>query len=190
MPHYIYINGYPGVGKFTVAKELEKLIPDSKVYHNHLLIDPIAALVGRNDPHYREMRTSLRRHILDLIATSESTQHTTWIFTDSQSSDPVGSATAQDYQTAAIKRGVPLVPVILHCELEENAKRVVHEGRGAGLNTKLTDLDILRAIRQQEDIHKFGGQEELEVDTTDISPAEAAEKILKHIREVIDTRGY
>lgn len=188
MPQYIYINGFPGVGKLTVAKELEKLIPDSKVYHNHLLIDPIAALVDRSSPHYRAMRTSLRRHILDLIATSEATQHATWIFTDSQSTDPIGSATAQDYQDAAVKRGVPFISVILHCGLEENAKRLVHEGRGAGSNTKLTDLEILRAIRQEEDIHKFGGLEELEVDTTDISPAEAAQRILEHIRKVIDRR--
>ncbi|KAK1766698.1 hypothetical protein QBC33DRAFT_83827 [Phialemonium atrogriseum] len=51
MLQYIYINGYPGVGKLTVAKELEKLIPGSKIYHNHLLIDPVAPLVERTSPH-------------------------------------------------------------------------------------------------------------------------------------------
>lgn len=135
MPQYIYINSYPGVGKLTVAKELEKLIPGSKVYHNHLLIDPVAPLVERTSPHYHTIRASLRRHVLDIIATSEATQHVTWVFTDSRSSSPIGSAAAQDYENAAIKRGVPFVSVILQCELEENLKRVANEGRGANLST-------------------------------------------------------
>ncbi|EWG41498.1 hypothetical protein FVEG_03601 [Fusarium verticillioides 7600] len=84
MPCFIYINGYPGIGKLTIAKELQQLLPDSKVYHNHLLIDPIDALVERSSPGYHEMRTGLRRYVLNEIATSECTKDKTWIFTDAR----------------------------------------------------------------------------------------------------------
>ena len=189
MAQYIYINGYPGVGKFTVAKELEKLMPGSKVYHNHLLIDPVAPLVDRSSPHYRAIRTSLRRHVLEIIATSEATKDVTWIFTDSASDDPTGGASALDYQDAAARRGVPFLSVVLWCDLNENLRRVVQEGRGGGLNTKLTDPEIAQTIRLEEELYRFGGPSELELDTTSTGPIEAARQILAHISRVVDTEG-
>lgn len=48
----IYINGYPGMGKLAVADALAKLIPRAKILHNHLMIDPVAALVDRDRPEY------------------------------------------------------------------------------------------------------------------------------------------
>lgn len=187
MPQYIYINGYPGVGKLTIAKELEKLIPSSKIYHNHLFIDPVAPLVDRYSPHYHDIRTSFRRHILDTIATSEATQQFTWIFTDSRSSSLIGSTGAEDYRDAANKRGVPFISIILRCQLEENVTRVLGEGRGAGFNTKLTDPEALKKIRQEEDIHTFGGPYELELDITNIKPTIAAQKIYEHLAKVLRT---
>ncbi|KAL6696351.1 hypothetical protein J3F84DRAFT_408184 [Trichoderma pleuroticola] len=180
MPQYIYINGYPGIGKLTIAKELEKLIPSSKIYHNHLFIDPVAPLVVRCSPHYQDIRTSFRRHILSTIATSEATQQFTWIFTDSRSSSLIGSMGAQDYKDAASIRGVPFISVILRCQLEENVTRILVEERGAGFNTKLTDPEVLKKIRQEEDIYTFGGPYELELDITNITPTGAAQKIYEH----------
>lgn len=39
---FVYINGYPGIGKLTVANELTKIVPSSEVIGNHSLIDPVA----------------------------------------------------------------------------------------------------------------------------------------------------
>lgn len=183
MSPYIYINGYPGIGKLTIAKELEKLVPNSKVYHNHLLIDPIAPLVDRDSPHYHNIRTSFRRYILNTIATSEAAARSTWIFTDSRSSNPIGSAGAQDYKNAANLRGALFIPIILHCEMAENVIRVSSEERATG-NTKLTDPAVLKTIRLQEDIYTFGGPYELELDITNMTASEAAEKIYEHLVEV------
>ena len=66
MPQYIHINGYSGVGKLTIAKKIEKLIPNSKIYHNQLFIDTLASLVDRHSPHYHDIRSSFRRHILNI----------------------------------------------------------------------------------------------------------------------------
>lgn len=56
---FIYINGFPGVGKLTIATELQKLLPSSKVINNHLLIDPVAAIHERSDPEYQPLRKAL-----------------------------------------------------------------------------------------------------------------------------------
>ena len=183
MAQYIYINGFPGVGKLTVAKELQKLIPNSKVYHNHLLIDPIAAAVDRGSPQYDAMRTDLRRYILNMLATSKATRDVSFIFTDSRGSTEAGRMAVKDYQDAAIKRGVPFISVILTCELEENVRRIVGPERCVG-STKLVDSEILQDIRQQERIFRFEDAEELELDTTSLSPREAAYSIREHVEKV------
>lgn len=185
MRYFIYINGYPGSGKLTIANELAKLIPDTKVYHNHLMIDPVAALVNRDDPEYDRIRSSFRRYILDVIATSESTGNFNWIFTDARCTSSIGSEAAQDYQLAAERRGVPFIPVALSCSLEENLQRTMT--RAASINnntTKLTDPALVQKVRQEEVMYQFGGREELQLDITNLTASEAAQKISQHLKSL------
>ncbi|KAM0527121.1 hypothetical protein D7B24_000052 [Verticillium nonalfalfae] len=184
MATYIYINGYPAVGKLTVAKELEKRIPQSKIYDNHLMIDGVAALVERSSPHYQDLRTAARRFFLDIISTHDVTDGVTWIFTDSREKSAEAAAAAQDYKDAAARRNVPFVSVILHCDAQENERRILGEGRGGRTNTKLVDVEILRQIRREEGLHRFGGDCELELDITNLEPAVAAETIRRHVEQV------
>ncbi len=57
--------------------------------------------------------------------------------------------------------------------------------RGNGSNTKLTDLDILRSIRDEEDIFHFRDGNELDLDITHLSPSEAAVRIYDHVVEIL-----
>ena len=78
---FVYINGYPGVGKLTVAKELmhvrpsplaaifvrlrgffRKLIPSSRLIDNHSLIDPVARRYERWMPEYYPRRKEIVGH--------------------------------------------------------------------------------------------------------------------------------
>ncbi|KAF5553087.1 ribose 5-phosphate isomerase A [Fusarium phyllophilum] len=181
MPCFIYINGYPGIGKLTIANELQQLLPDSKVYHNHLLIDPIDALVERSSPGYQEMRTGLRRHVLDEIATSEYTKNKTWIFTDAREASAAGEMGAKDYEAAAGKRGVSFISIVLECEIEENIKRAINPTRVANIGAKLIDENILRPILENETIYRFGKETELVLDVTKLSSKEAALQIKEHV---------
>jgi len=185
MPPFIYINGYPGVGKLTVANELCKLLPKSKVFDNHLLIDPAAAIYERSAPEYQPLRQILRREALRSIAASTSTRDITWIFTDQQSSSPLGTSSARDYQNAATTRGSLFISIILNCEIEENLRRTKAEGRGGSANTKLSDVAIVRSIREREDIFHFGDANELELDATSLSPTQAAHAIFQHVEHTL-----
>ena len=187
--YFIYLNGYPGIGKLTIANELVKLIPNTKLYHNHLMIDPVAALLERDDPDYHKIRSSFRRHILRVISTSESTRNFNWIFTDARCTSPVGSEAAQDFELAAKQSGATFVPVALSCGLEENLRRTMTRAAAAAAavdakttkTTKLTDTDLVCQVRQEEIMYQFGGREELQLDITHFTPFESAQKISQHL---------
>lgn len=138
-------------------------------------------------PEYYPMRKAVRSQALNEAIASA--PDITYIFTDSQSSDEIGSATAQEYETSAKKRGCPFISIILSCQLEENMRRLQALGRGGSTNTKLTDLDIFRSIRETEDIYHFGGPMELELEVTETSAAATAEKIHAFIRECLSSQN-
>ncbi|KAH7139960.1 hypothetical protein B0J13DRAFT_624768 [Dactylonectria estremocensis] len=174
---FININAYPGVGNSQSLR--------SCVVSNHLLTDPVAAVFERTAEEYQTLRRALRKELLASLATSESTRDTAWTFPDQQSSSELGSSTAREYQTAAALRGPPFISIILSCELNENLKRAGSEDRGKGSNTKLTKLAILRSIRQQEDIFRFGNKAEMELDVTTLAPGEACWKVYEHIGALV-----
>ncbi|KAK0619891.1 hypothetical protein B0T14DRAFT_566695 [Immersiella caudata] len=162
---------------------LQKLIDGSKVVPNHALIDPVAQYLNRSSPDYDQTRTSLRRHFLDIIATSNSTKNFTYIFTNSRSSSKADGEGALDYEKAAAKRGIPFIPLILDCDLDENLKRTAN--RGGSSTTKLTDHETAETIRKEEESHRFGREVELEMDITALGPREAAIKILEHVKRFV-----
>ncbi|KAK2003406.1 hypothetical protein LX36DRAFT_566226 [Colletotrichum falcatum] len=182
MPFFIYINGFPGIGKLTIANEVCKLIPGGRVFHNHLVIDPVAAMLDRGSEGYDELRADFRKHALHAISTRPELEKKVFIFTDSRESSAAGSTAVEDYQRAAEVRGVPFISIILHCRLDENLRRL--EGRSSDgesrWSTKLTDGEVLRRVRENEEIFRCGGELELELDITDMKPEEAGRVIVKH----------
>lgn len=64
-------------------------------------------------------------------------------------------------------------------------RRLQAVGRGGFSNTKLTDLDIFRTVRETEDIYHFGGPMELELEVTEISAVSTAEKIYAFIGDCL-----
>lgn len=77
-PLIVYINGYPGVGKLSVARALwydcrfsartsgsyhpsSSLLPKAKLFDNHSLIDATAMIFDREMPEYRPLRQQMVR---------------------------------------------------------------------------------------------------------------------------------
>ncbi|KAE8380875.1 hypothetical protein BDV26DRAFT_289963 [Aspergillus bertholletiae] len=184
-PPFIYINGYPG-SRETHCGERVMLLPKAKVVSNHFLINAAAAVFDRDAEGYQPLRQVLvhaqHRKVLKFIATAQSTHDTTWIFTDQQSSNVLGSSSARDYQNAAALCGSPFSSIILNRSLEENLQMAAKGDRGRiGSNTKLTDPSILRHSRENEDIFHFRIEYDLTLDVTSLSPSEAAGKVYEHI---------
>ncbi|KAK6358854.1 hypothetical protein TWF696_000034 [Orbilia brochopaga] len=185
----IFINGYPGTGKLTVARELQKILPSSKVFDHHLLIDAARATFSQTDPEYQILRKAFRTTLLDSIATA-SPEHasTTWIFTECQSNSHIGTSISHEYLAAAQRRSSPFVSIILTCSLEENLRRLSHPSRKTEPRRKLTNREVLKAIRDEEVIHRFGdwiGVRELIVDVTKLEPEEAAVVIKNFLERIV-----
>lgn len=199
----VHINALPGTGKLTIARLLANKLDlalandasssgvAAKVVHNHLLINPVDAVLHRTQPGYQELRKSLRQTIFQSIAKEPATYSTVYIFTDFQSGDSVGSAVCQEFRDVANARGAALIPVILSCEESENVRRLGAGDRPA--LQKLTDTELLLHFRRRQDapsVHLFEKEHaRLELDVTHLSAQEAADQICSHIlKEMTETQ--
>lgn len=184
----IYINSWPGVGKHTIARELEKHMKGRlRVVRNHLHIDLADAILPRTSSDYLELRQKLRSTIFDSLVTSSDTFDYYYAFTDFQTANEVGSGVATEYAEAARRRDSAFIPIILTCEEAENRRRIESPQRlsleqgGLGI---LVDPDVLIGFRERSEIYRFRCPEELVLDITEISPVEAVEKIVEHLEHV------
>lgn len=129
-----------------------------------------------------------RATLLDSIHNA-SVEHasTNWIFTECQSNSHIGTSISHEYLAAAQRRNSPFVSVILTCSLDENLKRLSHPSRKTTPRRKLTNREVLKAIRDEEVIHRFGewiGVRELVVDVTKLEAEEAAVVIKSFLERI------
>lgn len=61
----LWINGFPGTGKLTVATAITELHKSAVVLDNHKLIDPVEAKFPRTHPDYQRERKLYRQKIFD-----------------------------------------------------------------------------------------------------------------------------
>ncbi|WVQ85378.1 hypothetical protein IAT38_007543 [Cryptococcus sp. DSM 104549] len=183
----IVINGYPGVGKFTVAKELAKLLPNAKVLDQHLMEDAARSLFDKDkQPEgYFAVRKALRETVLLNLfnAASAPPPHAPPIFilTETLPSTPTGTAALQSYLISARTTPFTFIHLLLACSTSENIHRLSSTAREA--KSKLTDEASLLEVRMVEEIGRFyaaipkripGLQGEYEIDTSKATPGEAA----------------
>ncbi|KAJ5632264.1 hypothetical protein N7490_008603 [Penicillium lividum] len=179
----VHLNGFPGVGKLTIARFLRKLLPSAKLVHNHLLINPADAVLHRTQPGYQTLRQAIRQTIFSALSTESATFDTTYIFTDFQSDDELGAAVCAEYLATSELRRAAFIPIMLFCDEETNMQRLVSSDRE--LHSKLTDVELVRKFRLEEDVHRFTGHPNyLELDVSTLTPEEAARQICEHLKHV------
>ncbi|GKU18365.1 unnamed protein product [Fusarium langsethiae] len=62
----VVLNGFPGTGKFTILKRLQKHLPDDGstcLLDNHLLIDPVATVIPDRSDRHHQLRRLVRAPI-------------------------------------------------------------------------------------------------------------------------------
>jgi hypothetical protein len=201
----IHLNGFPGTGKLTIARKLvEQLNRDferqhpsesakharAKLVHNHLLIDPAAAVLERSQPGYNQLRTAIRQAVFTTLVDESSTYETIYVFTDWQSGNIVGSEVCEEYLAMAKARGSQFVPILITCDEQENVRRI--QGVERAISTKLTDSELLVQWRAEVDpppVYLFRDEKgRLELDVTCLRPEQAAEAIWKHAAQYVP--GY
>ncbi|ETS80087.1 hypothetical protein PFICI_07616 [Pestalotiopsis fici W106-1] len=179
----IWINGYPGTGKLTVATALKKLNKSIVLIDNHQLIDPVEAEYSRSHPEYQRQRQIRRKEAFIQHVSSPDSLSQTVVFTDFQTTNKQGESVAKEYQQAALEAARPFLPIYMTCDEQENIKRVCSKERVDSDTTKLTDRHLLQTFRSSTAIYRFQDCVGLSIDVTDISSEEAASQIAEHIAQ-------
>jgi hypothetical protein len=189
-PALIHLIGYPGAGKFTIAKEIARLAgvesrTTVKVVDNHhvnntvfavLDVDGHKALPPRVWDFVREVRSGVLGAIEELGPSDWSYVFTNVLF----AGNPHDEAGLRSIADLAERRRSLFVPVRLHCAVDELARRIVAEDRrtrmkwmdAAGVRAQATTVPLLDVSAH---VHA------LDLDVTDRSAAESAAAVLAHV---------
>ncbi|KAF5658764.1 aaa atpase family [Fusarium circinatum] len=181
----IHINGFPGQGKLTIARKLVELLKpyNGKLVHNHLLIDPVGAILPRSSPDYQPTRSAVRSVIFDALAVSRDTMGSVYVFTDFQSNDDIGRGVMAEYCNMAARRGCTVLPITVTCSKEENLRRLSSSERV--LHEKLTDTALVAYLRDNAVTYQWSDDPlHMEIDVTELEADAVARIIYEHTLKV------
>ena len=188
-PAIVHLIGFPGAGKYTIAKELARVSaneggPTFCVVDNHhinntvfavLQVDGVTPLPRRVWHYVSGVRTAVLGALEELGPADWS-----YVFTNVLIAGTADEAGLKDVAALAERCGRRFVPVRLHCEVDELARRIVSEERRDRM--KWVDAEGLRtyvATRRLVDTDAY--THALDVDVTNQTPAESAAAILAHL---------
>lgn len=169
----VFLYGPPAVGKLTVAQELAALT-GYKLFHNHLTVDLVAAVFPFNSPAFwplvrrfrHDMLTAASRDGVDLIFT--------YVY-----AHPDDQRNVRALIKPILVNGGAVHFVQLTCAREVLLGRVASEPRRP--YRKLVDPAAVSDLLDRKNlVTAVPFAESLQIDTTSISPADAARQILIH----------
>jgi ribose 1,5-bisphosphokinase PhnN len=180
---FIYLIGFAGTGKLTIAKALRQQF-DCLLVDNHLINNVVFSLI---DP---DGKTPLPAEVWSRVAEVRGAALATirglskpgrsFVFTNELLHGIDRHAGVfKDVQETAQARGARLLVVRLHVEPDELARRVVSPERAQAFK----EIDAQGALQRsrQHELLKPDGADCLDLDVTLLAPDEAARRILQHV---------
>jgi hypothetical protein len=168
----VYVYGPPAAGKLTVTT-LARLT-GYKLFHKHLSIAAVEPVFEFGTPTFWGLVHRLRE---DVFATA-AREGVSLVFTNVYEHPhdlPIAERRFEIVEAA----GGRVCLVQITCGLDELERRLPSPGRSA--LQELTDVEVFRANHQGRDVFSpIPGRESLVIDTTDLSPADAAMRIIRH----------
>ena len=180
MPAVYQLLGFPGTGKYTIAKAMVEQLSargePAALLDNHATANLVWSLVPperRFDHDVMHRMLELRILLLDAVAELTSPAHSI-VFTNFL---PAGQASSVIDRHREIARQLDrrLVAVVLHCDPEEVLRRVPNPDRAARL--KLVDAGHARTVMDRG-MTLPDWPELVDLDITGLSPADAAARVL------------
>jgi hypothetical protein len=140
----ININGWPGVGKLSVAERLQRRI-GGRLLDNHTIFNVAFSLCEFRTPEFYETVRALRG--VAFARASKVPAETSIILTSAYSNSPFGQENWTAIRELANARGTLLCNVVMDCSLAENVRRLQSPERVRF--RKLTDPQPLIAARKR-----------------------------------------
>ncbi|MDN5247761.1 MAG: hypothetical protein QWI36_01305 [Wolbachia endosymbiont of Tyrophagus putrescentiae] len=180
----IYLIGFPGSGKFTVAKELCKII-DAVIVQNNMFNDIIFNIVnlkGNNVPdNLWNSIFKVRENLLAILGKYHSkSKH--YIFTNELiEGDCYDRKIYDSVVNLSNSMQVKMLPVVLHCsDIGELMKRIQFEERRQ--YNKITNLYY--AMERTREKKLFIPPNALEIDNSNLSAEKVAKRIIEEMEKM------
>ncbi|MBA3953714.1 hypothetical protein H0X48_00135 [Candidatus Dependentiae bacterium] len=182
----IYLIGFAGTGKFTIAKELS-LKTGAHIVDNHLINNPIFSVIHTDGstPIARAawQKVSVIREAVYTTIEDISPRKWSFVFTNELIE---GSAVDQKIfnrvASIAESRNSIFVPIRLVCDLEELYRRVESVERSS--RYKLTDPKVAKSVFEHASVLKISHPLALTLEVTCLSAQESAAKIIEYINNL------
>ena len=175
----IYLIGDPGVGKQTIAKEIQKKQSFTLV-DNHSYTNAIFSISKNySHPKHEEYRLKVRNIVLEAMG-EICPKGESFIFTNVIS---LGEETSyyKPVENLANTRRSLFIPVMLLCEMKENQKRIANPFRKKFLKT--INPEVVQQIANLG-LPEIEHPNLLRLDVTKLSAAEAALQIITHVNHI------
>lgn len=174
----IYLTGKPGVGKYTIAKEIAKDY-GFIVCDNQLINNPIFELLGYDGygtiPEFAWESVRIIRSEVYNFLTKE--LQNSYVLTNNLAENDKDRGIYEQVKLMAEKRGSLFIPVRLHVNKDEHLKRVTRPER----RERWKSIDPACADNKDEGLLKINHPNYLELDVSNLSAQEAAAEIMEHM---------
>lgn len=174
----ININGWPGVGKLSVAERLQQRI-GGRLLDNHTIFNVAFSLCEFRTPEFFETVRAVREIAFATVGRLPPNVPIT--LTSAYADTPFGRENWLAIREMANARGVPLCNVVLDCSLEENIRRLQSEERKR--LRKLTDPTSLISARKKADLLAEGGDFLLRFDTSQLTAEHSTSRIVDWLQK-------
>jgi|SaaInlStandDraft_6_1057023.scaffolds.fasta_scaffold33064_2 hypothetical protein len=184
MLHIIMLYGLPGVGKYTIGKELATLT-QFEFYHNHIVVNEVMKRHSFGSPEFIQERGALwRAHFEQRIADAEQIdQNIGLVFTFSPESTV--PQTFVDWLHESVPK---FFPVALRASDDQIEKRLTQPTRQH--LCKLTDLPLYLQLKANGTFESpVMPPPHMTMLVDDVAPAEAAAQIIKKFNDIFGRLG-
>jgi shikimate kinase len=178
----IHLNGWPGVGKYTVGKIVAERL-GARFLDNHTLLNIAIALTDRGTPAYYELATKTRDLAFEAISKLPSSEPV--VMTGVVASGGSNSFLIDNWRailSLAERRGCNVYSVTLSCSKDENAWRMSNEDREA--HRKKRNPKLLAELLQTRQLLNDGAIASMEIDNTNLSPDSCADAVIAWLQEI------
>lgn len=170
----VYIYGPPGVGKYTVGRELSK-ITGYRLFHNQLSIEFVMSVFGFGNKAFNKLVLRFRAEMLEEAARG----NVSVIFTSAYAKG-LNDGIVKDIARRVRRHGGRVCFVRLYCDRKELLRRVMSKSRKGYKIRSAEFLDSL--LRKYNHLSKMPFASSLEIDNTRMPPKTAAAMIAKRYR--------
>ena len=193
----LFLHGLPGVGKLTTSKilvETQEYLPNYKLLHNHLIIDPITTLFTFASPPFVKLRELHWLQLFEEAFKYKKEQKSKYkcdgiIFTFAFEFSVTDKFLPNLMDLINKYSNVKITFIELKCNQDTLLKRAVSKDREK--YSKLTDINMIKEFINNGNIysgHKYITEtlkkENIQINSEGKSPQEIAKKISQKISEL------